>query len=356
MTLPQNVETKYSTYLLFCRQLLESLPELVTVARSNAQEDLAEEKYLKIFDERLVEFWKGRNYPDLQQAVQSFAGLLQISMGVSVSQNHPIYQLFQRLISNALAQVNTWDYLREIDQHHQQGRALAQKFFAICSAASLGEKLTRTAELELEYGNSSTFGDKPNVDLNLGYRAAPIGTHHIKGNNGGRTPRIILRVSYDNDFKLYLCYPFLFLHEYTSHIFGNDFKNALFNDGWMLSAAAAFLNDDWFEARDGSHPLKLNQVEVFREHFYEKIGSICKQGHGTAFRLSSWLSKNTSTMSFQSITCELASFEPLSDEKPFWPSQFINALDRELSQNSRALEAKMKVFTDIRSLYSALPH
>ncbi|HEY0722951.1 MAG TPA: hypothetical protein VGD41_02935, partial [Pyrinomonadaceae bacterium] len=123
MTLPQNVATKYSAYLLFCRQLLEGLPELVNVARNDAQEDIAEEKYLKVFDERLLEFWNGRNYPDLQQAVQSFGGLLQTSIGVSVGQTHPIYQLFQRLSSNAVAQVNTWDYLREINQHHEQGRA-----------------------------------------------------------------------------------------------------------------------------------------------------------------------------------------------------------------------------------------
>ncbi|HEY0762568.1 MAG TPA: hypothetical protein VGD61_09370 [Pyrinomonadaceae bacterium] len=354
MTLPQNVATKYSAYLLFCRQLLEGLPELVNVARNDAQEDIAEEKYLKVFDERLLEFWNGRNYPDLQQAVQSFGGLLQTSIGVSVGQTHPIYQLFQRLISNALAQVNTWDYLREINQHHEQGRALAQKFFTICSPASFGEKLTRTAELELDYGNSSTDGDKPSIDLALGYRAAPIGTYHIKGNNGARKPKIIIRVSYDNDFKLYLCYPFLFLHEYTSHIFGNDFKNAKFNDGWMLFAASDFLNNDRLDAPD-DHPLTLDQVEIFREHFYQSIGPICRKGFGTAFRLSSWLSKNSSSMSFQSITCELASFEPLSDEKGFWPTQFINALDRDLSENPRSLEEKMESFRDIRSLFSALP-
>lgn len=354
MTLPQIVETKYSTYLLFCRQMLESLPELVNVARSDAQEDIAEEKYLKVFDERLVEFWNGRNYPDLQQAVQSFAGLLQTSIEVSVGREHPIYQVFQRLISNSLAQVNNWNYLQEIKQHHQQGRALAQKFFTICSPVSFGEKLKCNAELELEYGNSSTAGDKPSVDLNLGYRAAPIGTHHIKGNNGAQRPRIILRVSYDNDFKLYLCYPFLFLHEYTSHIFGNDFKNAKFNDGWMLFAASDFLNNDRLDAPD-NHPLTLDQVEIFREHFYQSIGPICKKGFGTAFRLWGWLSRNSSSISFQSITCELASFEPQSGEKRSWPTQFINALDTDLSENPRSLEEKMESFSDIRSLFSALP-
>lgn len=355
MTLPHIVETKYSTYLLFCRQMLESLPGLVKVARSNAEEDTAEEKYLKVFDERLVEFWNGRDYPDLQEAAESFARLLQTSIEVRVGRQHPIYPVFQRLISNSLAQVNNWDYVQEIDQHHQQGRVLAQKFFTKCSPVSFEEKLTHTAELELEYGNSSTDGDKPNVDLNLGYRAAPIATHHIKGNNGARTPRIILRVSYDNDFKLYLCYPFLFVHEYTSHIFGNDFKNAKFNDGWMLFAAADFLSNDWLGASN-RHPLRLDQVEIFREHFYQSIGPICKKGFGTAFRLWGWLSRNSSNMSFQSITCELAAFEPQSGEKAFWPTQFINALDRDLSENPRSLEAKMGSFTDVRTLYSALSH
>lgn len=355
MTLPHIVSIKYSTYLLFCRQMLESLPELVNVARSDAQEDIAEEKYLKVFDERLIEFWNGRNYPDLQEAAESFARLLQASIEVRVGRQHPIYLVFQQLIASSLAQINNWDYLQEIKRHHQQGRALAQKFFTNCLHESFGEKLKRRAELELEYGNSSTDGEKPNVDLNLGYRAAPIATLHQKGINGARTPRIILRVSYDNDFKLYLCYPFLFLHEYTSHIFGNDFKNAKFNDGWMLFAASDFLSNDRLDTPD-DHPLTLEQVEIFREHFYQNISSICKKGFGTAFRLWGWLSRNSSSMSFQSITCELASFEPRSGEKAFWPTQFINALDRDLSENSRGLEGKMQSFTDIRSLYSALPH
>ena len=39
------------------------------------------------------------------------------------------------------------------------------------------------------------------------------------------------------DLGRYLAYPFLFLHEYTAHVFATDHGNDHFNDGWMLHAA-----------------------------------------------------------------------------------------------------------------------
>jgi hypothetical protein len=66
------------------------------------------------------------------------------------------------------------------------------------------------------------------------------------------------------------------------------------------------------------------------------------------------LENNGDTMNFQSITNELAAFVPVDEEKNSWPTEFINALERNFLANRPALAAKLKAAKTLRMLYHSL--
>ncbi len=78
---------------------------------------------------------------------------------------------------------------------------------------------------------------------------------------------VLVRFDFRHTFASYLSYPFLLLHEYTAHVFSTDWDNDVFNDGWMVYAADAFLTRAW---NTDAEPIGLRreQAKIFQNYWY----------------------------------------------------------------------------------------
>ena len=171
--------------------------------------------------------------------------------------------------------------------------------------------------------------------LAFGYRAAPAAFLPD-------SDTIVVRFTYEGNLALYLAYPFLFLHEYTAHVYATDYGNDRFNDGWMLHAADVFLRRRWREGDPLVVNLPRQAINVFRDNLYHAVGqsnSLVRRGLQFAQDFEAWL---PSEQWFDAITYELAAFEPSPGYRKAWPTDFLNRLEQEFEQNRSALRDKLR--------------
>jgi hypothetical protein len=147
---------------------------------------------------------------------------------------------------------------------------------------------------------------------------------------------------------MYLAYPFLFLHEYTGHVYATDHGNERFNEGWMLHAASAFLKREWNRSPK-QIGLCLDQADIFTEHLYESLNPIPRRACRFARLFNDWLLPVLPGR-FMQITYELAAFHPKQGQKKYWPTQFINALEHEFRSNRDRLLPKIQDSADALEL------
>ncbi len=188
----------------------------------------------------------------------------------------------------------------------------------------------------------------------FGYKAAPVVYYPKYWESQGQEQSevVMARFTYDHDFSLYLAYPFLFLHEYTAHVYAQDYGNESFNDGWLLLAANVFLKQEWIRRNDQCG-LVRDQVNIFTEYLYPKISRHAQIAVRFASDLESWLSLEFIDK-FMSLTYELAAFRPNESETEFLPNEFIRALEHEFDVSRERLLSKFASSTTVRDLMSKL--
>jgi hypothetical protein len=264
--------------------------------------------------------------------------------------NREAAEVFDQVASDATGLAPSWSFLPEITAYHDQGRELAQIFFNNLSNAAPQTRLAQKANLEVASGWSGASDDQRAAgNLELGYKVAPMITS-LKEN------KIILRFTYDHTFALYLLYLFLFLHEYTGHIFSNDLGNRLISDGWMIFAADEFLRWQWLKG-SASQSLKREQAFAFRKYFLAKVGGKAREGYDFAHVFKDWLGEPSGVLSFEALTYELATFTPQPGESKWWLTDFFLDLQGEFNRGDRtALRSKIVSARDIRDLCSMLAH
>lgn len=345
MALQDDVAVKYCVYTLFCRRVLENMQALEEAVDEDPNLQLDE--CLQRFSDLLKAFFIKTHPIPSDALIQLFCGTITSEANMIRTGNPAAADVFDQVVLDAGGVACSWSFLPEITSYHDQGRALAQAFFNNLSSSVPPSQLTQKAGLELDFrGSGGTFG--------FGYNVAPIITFPKEN-------KIILRFAYEDGFPMYLLYLFLFLHEYTGHIFSNDYGNTLISDGWLIFAADEFLRREWMR---GNAPSSLNrkQVLAFRDYFLGKFGGVPRKGYDFAHLFHDWLGAYSETLSFEAITYELATFTPQPDEEKSWPTKFFRALKDEFyraikngSGGQQELLSKIKTARDIRELYSMLP-
>jgi len=349
MAFSEAVAIKYGAYTLCCRKLLEHLPALSEALQDDTRRSV--EDCIGYVDQSLQAFFQRGAAVDLPEAVGALGGHILGQAGLFRRQNPAAVKVFDRVVATMAEAAPTWRYQDDLETYHRQGRELARSFYAGSAWAVTQERLGREAQLVYEYG----LPDPEDLAVigieTFGYRAAPLAYRSSYQEDSEETLRdaIIVRFVSDHDFALYLAYPYLFLHEYTAHIYATDHGNDRFNDGWMLYAAAAFIKQQWnrFDRPD----LHLEQADCFYEHLYSRLNSVPRQACRFARQLDSWLAWPGR---FQAITYELAAFDPQPGLERFWPSHFLNALEREFWANRIRLRQKIEAAPDVRTLWSPL--
>jgi hypothetical protein len=158
----------------------------------------------------------------------------------------------------------------------------------------------------------------------------------------------------NNGVMLYASYPFLFMHEYTAHIFAHDYLNDRFNDGWMLYAASQYLVENWPRESD-PRLLQLNgtQAYAFKRYLLATLLDESPAHHDSAEDFDYFL-KPWDRSRFESITYELAAYEPKPPESNKWPTFVLKQLALDEVKNPGALRKRMGTATSLDKLYPDL--
>jgi hypothetical protein len=200
----------------------------------------------------------------------------------------------------------------------------------------------------VEYGAADEVGDRASSNhLSFGYRATPVAFRP-------QSNEIVARFTFESDLALYLAYPFLFLHEYTAHIYATDYGNARFNDGWMLHATDVFLRRGWREGAALIAPMPRQRIQIFQQRLISTIGTndpLVRRGLQFAQDFEAWL---PTPEWFDAITYELAAFQPGAGRRKFWPTDFLNRLELEFLHDRPALSDKLRSVATTAELYFQL--
>lgn len=354
MALPEAVAIKFDIYTLACRELLNRLQDLHAATQTNTRLDY--ELSLQRFDEVLHEFFQRATATSKTRAAEQFGNLLGAQVDLFRDSNAIAAEVFDDVVSATQANAPSWHHQDDLEEFHHQGRELARQFFAESGSVEIQERLDCECHLVIKYGAPADDDRVAMLAEPFGYRAAPMAYYssYWRDEEEGELVDVVLtRFNFDHDFTLYLAYPFLFLHEYTAHVYAMDHGNERFNDGWMLHAAAAFLKREWNRSPE-QFELNWEQVGVFYERLYGEINRIPRRACRFALMLDDWLYSMRLPNRFMFITHELAVFQPESEQDFYWPNRFIYALEYEFMNNRDALLGKIQASTNVRDLMTML--
>jgi len=346
MSLPDADAVKLDTYTLFCRQLLEHLPALNSATRADTR--LTADACQSRFDDSLHLFFNEAAPLDLAQAADELGEVLRGRVALFRAQNPQAAGVFDRVIEAARAAVPTWSYQQDIESYHQQGQQLARHFYADSPWPVTQARLDRQAQLRFRDEEEPVVSQE-----GFGYRPTPVAfrEHYDDEETGEALNDVILaRFGFNYDLALYLAYPYLFMHEYVSHIFATDYGNERFNDGWLLYAANFFLSRRGWNL-NLQPPLTRAQIRTFDERLHARLISKSREAYRFVWDFDNWLND---PRCFHAMTCELAAFEPRAGESNFWPTEFLNYLEQEFNHNRPLLRRKIEAATDLRALFSML--
>lgn len=354
MTLPDSVAIKFNLYTLACRELLNRLHDLHAATFTDLRLDY--QTCLRRFDETLHRFFERSSASDLGQAAEQFGNQLRAEASLFRSSNQTAAATFEDTVAAIQKGAASWHYQADLERFHSQGRGLARSFFAESPWPETQARLNRECHLIVEYGAADTDDRVGILAEPFGYRAAPLTYYREwqdEEHEQSHAHILLARFTFDHDFALYLAYPFLFLHEYSAHVYATDFGNERFNDGWMLHVAAAFLKREWNRAPE-QFGLNWEQAGAFYERLYGSLNPIPRQACRFALLLDDRLASRKWAERFIQLTYELAAFQPSARESAYWPNQFINALEHEFMADPERLLGKIQSSVDARELMSML--
>ncbi len=349
MPLPSFVAIKLDLFTLACRNLLGRLGDLSDATQNDARMDDA--LCVHIFDDVLGRFFLRAAPRNLRQAVEQFATMLLADVHVLRAQHAPIAHVFDAVVAGMQAQTRTWRYGDDLHHWHQQGRDLARRFFAASPWLTTQARLNRTCTLQVDYGSHDDGRIGPG-DV----RVAPAAYLQQGWNNDASRLQahvVLGRFDFRHTFASYLSYPFLLLHEYTAHVYSTDWDNDVFNDGWMVYAADAFLTRAWNADAD-ANGLRREQAKIFQNYWYPgQLNPLPLRGCNLARDLDSWLSV-VAPNRFTALTYELAAFTPSPQQPATWPTHAIFTLERAFRTDRVLLLRALQTAPNARDLIQTL--
>ncbi len=312
MGIPDPFAMRLQAYTLACRALLSHYADLHRATLAHPK--LTCESCIAQFDNALHAYFLGDASNDSSDAAEQLGGRLQAEADSFRRRNLPAAEVFDAVIADVKGGASAWDYKRELQTLHVQGRDMALNYFKNSPAPITQRRLETECGLGHEYISSKT------KNVPMSYQTAEC--------------RITIRFAPDYGFKDYLALPYQFLHEYTAHVYAADNdRSPLFHDGWMMYAAQAF-----FKESDNLHPAQAN---IFLEYLYPQLNSDARIFTGFAQDLDAWLGRSeegTSSGTFRRITYELAAFEPQFPQPANWINTFLLALYQEFASYENRAE------------------
>jgi hypothetical protein len=372
MRLSEDHAHKFGAYTLLCHSLLQRLDELSEVIEEEGF--LSLNACVEMFDSSLKQMFTSRAN-SVAHAVGVAGGHLHAHAEGIKTDNPKVAAIFEEVIHSAAGRAGGWTYQSSLNDLHEQGRLMAKQFFGTSPHGVTAARLGMSASVICEFGEPNVRlirrlledGELP-YDIREGLedrllklesrtrysyrgRSATIYTYE-----GRTTDEFVILVPFDysHNFFLYVSYPYLFMHEYTAHIFSTDHRNTRFNDGWMLHAASEFLIREWSGGTSLSF-LSRGQAYAFRRYLRARLEDEPKAAVDFSEEFLDWLI-TWDVLKFEEITYELAAYQPVSGQNKAWPAFVIKRLSRQFRQSKETLEARMKGAADLEALYPGLKY
>jgi hypothetical protein len=242
----ESLVVKYGVYTLVCEQLLAHLQAFEPLLHQQSELGLDDVK--NRVNQVLSDILSARP-GSVTEAASLAAGSLEAKCRVLATVNQPIADALTGVATSIRDHGDGWNYQLAVERWQAVGCELARQFYDDTPYSITQERLAREPLLAFEY--VSRAGETP-----FGYREARwyVGQELEDG-------VIFVRFSFADSVHNYLAYPFFFLHEYISHVYGADTDNELFEDGWLLSAANDFMRRQ--VQVPGFSGLHSEQIDVF---------------------------------------------------------------------------------------------
>lgn len=338
---------KLGIYTLACHEWMRQLC-LLREAIFADQSILDETKCTQLLNESLQKFFSRSTAESNERAADHFLRTLEAEFNYFRDGNENCVEVIGAITEGIRNAAANWEYWADLQEQHQTGRQFATRMFSD-SLHGPKEPLTTVCQLLLRCDLPNPSDLAAILAQPFGYNTAPTAyrTNYIDEDTDDKIVHaILLRFTSDQNLQLYQALPFLFMHEYTAHIFAKDYENELFNDGWMLTATYSYLKKIWLDEDCG---LYSEQVECFPSYLHARMGEMAQMGAWIAFQIMSQVPEE-----FMALTFEMAAFEPGSREEEGLPSDLINLLYRRYKIYPQEAIAAVKEIPKVRDLIKIL--
>ena len=349
MALSDDVSIKYGAFTLCFRVLLEHLSEFNKLPRDTR---LSWQTLAEHFEQVLGGAVYQSRPNDLVHAAQILIKGLDARHEAIATFNPDAADIVAKMMAVIEHEAPTWQYKDDIEKHRQRGEKLARLFYEGTPWPRTHGRLATDAHVVFEYaGLLSTATQGQNT---YGYGVAPMAYHEYDDAKPDEPQEnvIVLRFDFHHSFSTYLAYPFFFLHEYVSHVYGANSDSDIFDDGWMMYAAYAFLVRT-NRSLPVEHRLRNVQMQAIGEHCPGKLSPYLRDYYFLAEHLNTELNVQ-SPGRFRQMTWKLAGYS-LSAENRFFHADFVERIRCHFDTRPDELMRKLMQYPDIDTLFMHLP-
>jgi hypothetical protein len=300
-------EAKFTAFTLAGNEFKSALVSCREIGWENGFR-LSPETFTDWFDHEVRRFFQTCGEKNARAATENLSNVISKLRYSAHGLDTRIEDIYDNWSKRMQERVESWDCDKHISDFHITGRQLAAEYFGRCPAL-LG-RLTRECECEFSVRESE--------------RASSIASF-------AEEKKIKLLFSFQSPERpslWYLALPFRFVHEYTAHIFPLDARVQRFSDGWMLEAAANFVQNQWSKAQS-LFPLSEDQSCIFeRSIFYNpdfrREFPVPYEGALLAARFRAVLNSFSQEAMFDDVTVELCCmFIPLNEDRRIRIDNFL---------------------------------
>jgi len=309
---------QFKVYTLCCHSILRHYEELSSACSIDT--------LITEFDEELQNSYCGEEY---ELAVESVDYSLKKLIN-GYQSNWDVCAILEAVRKAILRDKDDWKFGVPLIEFRDVGQELAQDFY-FEGERTLNKELIETRSPPIVFSN---------YWLSEGTR--PMSSY---------CDGIYLPFTSDFIFIYYLSYPFMFFHEYASHVYTPDIADRRFTDGWMMYAIQLFLHNRWAIVSK-KYPLISAQRNVSWRFWLPKYGRLAAIGYEIACDVDAWIND---TDRFLEYTWDLASYPGDLAGHKYFHDDFLELI-KEFTQSNTGhlLCSEAKRSADALELYENL--
>lgn len=253
---------QYKVYSLCCHALLNFYEDLSQVCNIGT--------LVSEFDTELRNSYCGDKYDLAVENVDLFLQRLINRYSSNKDAREKLSAIHKAILDNA----PDWDYRPALVELRDTGKGLAQDFYR-------------------EGGRATNIGLMNSKAPALVCSNSCLSENSLSGFNEPRPISTLpdgIHLPFTEDFRFcyYLSYPFLFFHEYVSHVYIPRVDSRRFEDGWLMYAIEIFMKNRWPELCE-RYPLISAQGNVLLEIWLPRFTRCAKKGYRIARNVDRWL-------------------------------------------------------------------